>query len=392
MTNTIQRLQAIPLENITIETGFWGERQATNRDRTIPAIYKQMKDTGRLDAWRLDWKIGQAPKQLTAASDTEVSRRLDGRTGQIPKPHIFWDSDAGKWIEAVGYSLTNHPSPEFEKQVDEVIELIEKAQQPDGYLNIFFTSVEPENRWKNLRDWHELYDAGHLIEGAIAYYNATGKRKLLDVLCRYVDLINAKFGPNEGQKRAYDGHPEIELALVKLYHETGDEKYLNLSKYFIDERGQQPHFFDQETIERGDDPRNFWAKTYRYCQADKPIREQTTAVGHSVRAAYLFSGVADIAAETSDSALENAARSVWNDLTQHQMYVTGGLGPAHTNEGFTFAYDLPNETAYAETCASIALVFWAQRMFHLDPKSSYIDVMERALYNGVMSGVSYEGG
>jgi uncharacterized protein len=368
LISDVEKLQAVPLKNVTIEKGFWGERQATNRDRTIPAVYHQMKITGRLDAWKLDWQ-----------------------PGKTPKPHIFWDSDAGKWIEAVGYSLITHPNPEFEKQVDEAVELIEKAQQADGYLNIFFTSVEPQNRWKNLRDWHELYDAGHLIEGAIAYYQATGKRKLLDVLCRYTDLIDAKFGPNEGQKRAYDGHPEVELALVKLYRETGEKKYLNLSKYFVDERGQQPHYFDLETVERGEDPRNFWAKTYRYCQADVPIREQKAATGHSVRAAYLFSGVADIVAETGDTALQDAARSVWDDLTQHQMYVTGGVGPAHANEGFTFSYDLPNETAYAETCASIALVFWAQRMFHIDPDSRYIDVMERALYNGVMSGVSYEG-
>jgi DUF1680 family protein len=355
------------LKNVKIENGFWGARQATNRNRTIPAIYRQMKNTGRLDAWRLDWKEGQ------------------------PKPHIFWDSDAGKWIEAVGYSLTTHPNDKFEQQVDEVVDLIEKAQHPDGYLNIFFTAVEPQNRWKNLRDWHELYDAGHLIEGAVAYYQATGKRKLLDVLCRYADLIGDLFGPNEGQKRGYCGHPEIELALVKLYRETGEERYLNLSKYFIDERGHRPHYFDQEAIERGEDPRNFWAKTYRYCQADVPVRELSSATGHSVRLGYLESGIADIAAETHDTALAEASRAVWDDLTQHQMYVTGGLGPAHSNEGFTFAYDLPNETAYAETCASISLVLWAQRMFQLDPDSRYIDVMERALYNGVMSGVSFEG-
>lgn len=368
LISATQKPTAVPTPNVKIESGLWGERQSTNRDRTIPAIYYQMKITGRLDAWRLDWK-----------------------PGQTPKPHIFWDSDAGKWIEAVGYSLMTQPNPEFEKQVDETVELIEKAQQSDGYLNIFFTSVEPQNRWKNLRDWHELYDAGHLIEGAITYYQATGKRKLLDVLIRYTDLIDTKFGPNEGQRRAYDGHPEVELALVKLYHETGEERYLNLSTYFINERGQQPHYFDIETVERGDDPRNFWAKNYRYCQAHVPIREQKEATGHSVRAAYLYSGVADMAAETGDTELLEVCRSIWDDLTQHQMYITGGLGPAHTNEGFTFAYDLPNETAYAETCASIALVFWAQRMFHADPDSRYIDVMERALYNGVLSGVSFEG-
>lgn len=363
----IQLSEAIPQKNVEIKGGFWGARQATNRDRTIPAIYHQLEITGRLDAWRLNWQPGQ------------------------PKPHIFWDSDAGKYIEAVGYSLLSHPDPELEAQTDALIDLIEQAQQPDGYLNIFFTAVEPHNRWRNLRDWHELYDAGHLIEAAIAYYEATGKRKLLDVLCRYVDYIDATFGPDEGKRRGYCGHPEIELALVKLYRLTGEKRYLNLSKYFVDERGQQPHYFDQEAVERGEDPRNFWAKNYRYCQAHVPLREQTTAVGHSVRASYLLAGAAGIAAETGDQSLAEVSRAIWNDLTQHQMYITGGLGPAHTNEGFTFAYDLPNETAYAETCASIALVFWAQRMFEIDPDSRYINIMERALYNGVLSGVSYEG-
>lgn len=367
MLSEQQRLKSIPIANVEIDGGFWSARQTINRERTIPAIYHQMDITGRLDAWRLNWQSGQ------------------------PKPHIFWDSDAGKYIESVGYSLLKHPDPELEAQTDALIDLIEKAQQPDGYLNIFFTSVEPENKWRNLRDWHELYDAGHLIEGAIAYHQATGKRKLLDVMCRFVDHIDAQFGPDEGKKHGYCGHPEIELALVKLYHVTGEQRYLALSKYFIDERGQQPHYFDLEASERGDDPAKFWAKTYRYCQAHVPIREQKTATGHSVRANYLYAGVADIVAETGDTDLLEVSRSIWDDLTQHQMYITGGLGPAHTNEGFTFAYDLPNETAYAETCASIALVFWAQRMFLIDPDSRYIDVLERALYNGVLAGVSYEG-
>lgn len=361
------QFHAIPLKDIRIESGFWAERQATNRDRTIPAIYHQLEFTGRLDAWRLDWKPGQ------------------------PKPHIFWDSDAGKWIEAVGYSLASYPNPEFESQVDAVVDLIVKAQQPDGYLNIYFTSVEPGNRWRNLRDWHELYDAGHLIEGAVAYFRATGKRKLLDVVCRYADHIDTNFGPNKGQKHGYCGHPEIELALVKLYQVTGEARYLNLSKYFIDERGKQPHYFDLEAQERGDDPANFWAKTYRYCQADVPIREQTVATGHAVRACYLYSGVADIAAETHDDSLLRVCREVWEEMTHHQMYITGGLGQAHSNEGFTFGYDFPNEEAYAETCASISSVFWSQRMFQLDPDSRYIDVMEQTLYNGVLSGVSFEG-
>ncbi|MHB1354420.1 MAG: glycoside hydrolase family 127 protein [Anaerolineae bacterium] len=355
------------LQNVEITSGFWGERQAANRERTIPAIYHQMKDTGHLDAWRLDWQPGQ------------------------PKPHIFWDSDTGKWIEAAGYSLATHPDPDLERQVDALVDLIAAAQQPDGYLNVFFTVCEPHNRWRNLRDWHELYDAGHLIEGAVAYAQATGKRKLLEVLCRYTDLIDRTFGPKEGQKRGYCGHPEVELALVKLYHATGERRYLDLAAYFVDERGQQPNYFDVEARERGDDPAKFWAKTYRYCQADVPVREQTQATGHSVRACYLYSGMADIATETGDADLLAACRSIWDDLTEHQMYITGGLGPAHANEGFTFAYDLPNETAYAETCASIALVLWAHRMVHLDPDGRYIDVMERALYNGILSGVSFRG-
>ena len=367
MDTTLKLAHPPSVKEVSITGGFWAARQTTNRNSTLPAIHHQMQKTGRIDAWKLQWQPGQT------------------------KPHIFWDSDAGKWIEAVGYSLMTHPDPVLEQQIDAVIDLIASAQHPDGYLNIFFTSVEPENRWRNLRDWHEMYDAGHLIEGAVAYAQATGKTKLLDVLRRYADHIDARFGPGEGKIRGYCGHPEVELAMVKLYRETGEQKYLDLAKYFIDERGQQPNFFDIEAKERGDDPAKFWAKTYRYCQAHVPVREQTSAVGHSVRASYLYSGAADVAAETNDASLLKAGQLFWDDLTQHQMYITGGIGPAHANEGFTFAYDLPNETAYAETCASIALVFWAQRMFQIDPDSRYIDVMERALYNNVLAGVSYKG-
>ncbi len=359
--------EAVPWTNVVIEKGLWGERQATVRERTIPAIYHQTQITGRLDAWRLDWQPGK------------------------PAPHIFWDSDTAKWIEAVGYSLATSPNPEFERQVDEVVDLIEKAQLADGYANSHFIAVEPENRWRNLRDQHELYCAGHLIEAAIVYSEATGKRKLLDVLCRYADHIDTTFGSEGGKKRGYPGHPELELALVRLYHATGDQRYLSLSRYFVDERGQPPHYFDLEAQERGEDPRSFWARDYRYCQAHVPVREQTEATGHSVRACYLYSAIADIALETGDDELVEVSRTLWNDLTQRQMYITGGIGSAHTIEGFTSPYNLPNETTYGETCASIALIYWAQRLFRLDPDSRYIDVMERALYNGTISGVSYEG-
>lgn len=361
------------LDHVKIDGGFWGDRQQVNRNRTIPAIYDQLERTGRLAAWDLQYDKEKDPRK---------ERHVI---------YMFWDSDTGKYIEAVGYSLHTHPDPALQQQTDALIERIRHAQQPDGYLNTYFTSIEPQMRWRNLRDWHEMYNAGHLIEGAVAYYRGTGKRELLDTLSRFADHIDSKFGPDDGKKRGYPGHPELEMALVKLYNATGEQHYLDLSKYFINERGQQPHYFDQEALERGDDPAKFWATSYHYCQAHEPLREQETATGHAVRACYLYAGVADIARETGDQELVEVSRRLWDDLTQHQMYITGGLGPARTNEGFTFGYDLPNETAYAETCAGIALAFWAHRMFHIDPDGRYIDVMERALYNNVLSGVSVEG-
>lgn len=368
MITKADHVTAVPLQNVRIDSGFWGSRQAINRSATLPAIYHQSKITGRFDAWKLEWKPGQ-PNQ----------------------PHHFWDSDAAKWIEAAAYSLTTHPDPQLEQQVDEVIDLIEAAQQPDGYLNIFYTVVEPENRWTNLRDMHELYCFGHLTEAAVAYYKATGKRKLLDVMCRYADHIDSVIGPEEGKKHGYPGHPEAELALIKLWKVTGEQRYFDLCKYFIDERGKQPHFYDIEARARGADPAHYWAKDHRYTQSHIPIREQSEMVGHSVRACYLYAGATDVAIETGDQELAAALRRLWENLTEKQMYITAGVGQANNNEGFTFDYDLPTEIAYAETCASISLVFWAQRMFHLDLDGKYIDVMERALYNGVLVGLSLEG-
>lgn len=370
-TNTTTQPRPISLKNVTIKKGFWEEQQTKNRETTIPAMYNKMEETGRIHAWTLD------PNREPPTHSAVV--------------HMFWDSDSGKWLEAVAYSLTTHPDPELQKIADNLIDLIESAQFEDGYLNTYFPVIAPDMKWKNLRDWHEMYNAGHLIEGAIAYFQATGQRKLLDVLTRYADHIEEQFGAEEGKKRGYPGHPELELALVKLYRETGEQKYMDLATYFINERGQQPHYFDNEMEARGERPEDFHHQTYRYCQAHAPIREHEGATGHSVRACYLYAGLADVAKETGDPELLAISRSIWDDLTQHQMYVTGGLGPTNTNEGFTFAYDFPTETAYAETCASIALAFWAHRMFHLDPNSRYIDVMELAIYNGSLSGVSYEG-
>lgn len=366
-----KRLAPVPLGQVSINAGFWAERQAVNRARTIPAIYRQLEETGRIKAWSM------------------------ARTHEIPKErsvvHMFWDSDTGKWLESVAYSLATHPDPDLQAQADELIDAVAGAQQDDGYLNTYFPVLNPEGKWANLRDWHEMYNAGHLIEAAVAYAQATGKRKLLNVLTRFAEHIDETFGADKGKLRGYPGHPELELALVKLYRETGQQRWLDLAAYFIEERGRAPHYFDIEAAERGEKREDYWAQTYRYCQAHAPLREHSEANGHAVRACYLYAGIADVALETGDDDLLRLSRLLWDDLTQKQMYIHGGIGPSHSNEGFTFAYDMPTETAYAETCAAIALALWAQRMFHLDPDSRYIDIMERAIYNSSLSGLSHSG-
>ena len=360
------KLTAVPFTKVQLTDAFWAPRVEVNRCVTLPMQYQQCKETGRFDAWT--WEKGK-PNE----------------------PHIFWDSDIGKWIEAAAYSLMTHPDKDLEEKIDAAVELMAEHQGQDGYLNSHFSRVEPEKRWTNLRDWHELYCAGHLMEGAVAYYQATGKRKFLDIMCRYADYIDQVFGPEKGQKRGYCGHPEVELALVKLYRATGNPRYLNLSKFFVDERGQQPLYFDDEAKARGETSGRPWYSNHSYQQAGRPLREQTEVTGHAVRAMYIYSGMADVAAETGDRSLLTALKRLWENVTAKRMHVTGGLGPTCRNEGFTFDYDLPNENAYDETCANIALVFWAHRMFHLDPDGRYIDVMERALYNSVISGISLSG-
>ena len=304
----------------------------------------------------------------------------------------FRDSDVAKWVEGTAYAIADQPDPKIEAMLDEVTDLIIGAQQPDGYLNTYFTLVAPEKRWKNLRDDHELYCAGHLIEAAVAHYRATGNPKLLDALCRYADYIDSVFGADPGKKRGYCGHEEIELALVKLYEVTGNERYLKLATYFVDERGQQPHYFTQEAIERGEDPKSYWfGANYEYSQANVPVRELEIVSGHAVRAMYLVSAMADLADLNKDDTLIGTLERLWEQLVSKRMYITAGIGPSSRNEGFTTDFDLPNETAYAETCAAIGMVFWANRMLRFDLNSEYSDVMERALYNGVLSGVSLDG-
>src|SRR5215212_2190933 len=242
MSTSKRQLEPVPFTQVTFEDEFWAPRQETNRKVTIPHIYRQLEATGRISAFDLNF---QRP---------------------VPSPIvlIFGDSDPAKWLEAASYSLATHPDPTLAAWVDSVADKIIHAQGPDGYLNTHFIVTQPEMRWKNLRDWHELYCAGHLIEAAVAHDQATGQHKLLDALCRYVDHIDATFGPEPGKKRGYCGHPEIELALVKLYHATQNPRYLKLATYFVDERGQEPNYFDIEARARGEDPTQFWAKTYEY--------------------------------------------------------------------------------------------------------------------------------
>ena len=366
----------VNFQNVSITGDFWRGRLDTVLAKTIPSQYKKLIEYNMVESL----KVVQPPPPLT-----------------IPRNHInfstqiFWDSDIGKWVEAASYALHHGPDSKIEAQIDEITYLLEKAQLPDGYLNCWYIGREIENRWSNLRDNHELYNAGHMLEGAIAYFQATGKRKLLTIMERYIDHIATVFGPNEGQKRGYPGHQEIEIALIKLYHLTGDRRRLDLCTYFINERGRQPHYFDQEAYARGSDPKDYWAKTYQYGQAHKPVREQDKVVGHAVRAFYMYTAMADLAAELGDDALKSACEVLWKDAITRKMYVTAGFGPSEKNEGFTDDYDLPNDTAYAETCATVAMVFWAQRMLNLDLDSQYADIMELGLFNGGLSGLSLDG-
>ena len=366
---TAAYLTPVSFTQVCFQDKFWLPRLETNRHVTLQHIHHMLDLSGRIATFDLDFER-QVPSRIT---------------------DIFGRSDVGKWIEAVSYSLAVHPDPELKALLDGVIEKVVSAQQPDGYLNTHFIHIEPEMRWKNLRDYHELYCAGHLLEGAVAHAQATGEETLLDALIHYVDLIDATFGLEPGKKPGYCGHPEIELALIKLYRATGSRRYLDLASYFINERGQSPHYYDEEAIERGEDPKDFWAKTYEYCQAHMPVRQQDKVVGHAVRAAYLFSAAADLVMETGDESLFETILRLWENLVTRRIYITGGIGPSKSNEGFTQDYDLPDETAYAETCATIGLMLWNHRFLQLCPERKFADTLERGLYNGFLSGVSLSG-
>jgi DUF1680 family protein len=367
---------------VAITDAFWSPRRKIVRDRTIPHQERRLEDGGQFEALLL---------KPRSHDDDERER--------FP---IFWESDVAKWIEAASYVLATGEAPELEAAVDKAIALLAGAQQEDGYLNSYFTAVKPGKRFTDLRDAHELYCAGHLIEAGVAHFEATGSTALLDVVRRYADLIDREFGPGGSCAEGYDGHQEIELALVKLYRATEERRYLDLALRLVDNRGKSPFFFDAEAERRGDvgyfgghmsDGALVRAdqRSREYNQSHAPVREQDTAVGHAVRAMYQFCAMADLALEFGDAGLREACERLWDDLVSSKLYVTGGIGSDPSIEGFGPAFDLPDRTGYAETCAAIGLVFWAHRMMLLTGEAKYADVLERALYNGVLSGASLDG-
>jgi len=362
--------------SVVFDGGFWQSWSETVRNVTIPTQHKRLEEEGFLEVLDFDRPAGPLVRPIQPSG--------------LSMQHFF-DSDFGKWIEAASYTLKAHPNAEIEAKIDDIVAKLEQGQMADGYLNSWFIRREPEKRWTNLRDLHEMYSMGHLLEGAVAYYEATGKGRFLDVMIRAVDHIIDTFGREPGKLRGYDAHEEIELALVKLYRVTRDPRHLKLATYFVDERGQMPSYYDEEARNRGEDPQDYVYKTYAYSQAHMPVREQQQVVGHAVRAMYLFSAMVDLAVENGDPVLKEACERLYDNLVGRQLYVTGGLGPSASNEGFTREFDLPNETAYAETCAAVALGFWSHRMAQIDLNSKFTDRLETVLFNGALSGISRDG-
>lgn len=316
--------------------------------------------------------------------------------GEFPGVHqgaVFCDTDAYKWLEAVAYCIENGTGEAFIPIADELIALIGRAQQADGYLNTYYTIGHPEDRWTNLAEGHELYGAGYLIEAAVAYYRATGKDALLNMARRFADLIDDVFGEERGWHKGYPGHQEIELALVKLYRATGEARYLALAKHFVDVRGRAPNYLIGELKANAGKTLfpEFHDYDAEYAQSHLPPAQQTTAEGHAVRAMYLYSAMADLAAEFGDAPLKSACKALWENVTAKRMYITGGLGASGLLERFTTDYDLPNERMYCESCASVGLMMFGQRMAALTREARYYEAVERALCNTVLAGIAMTG-
>ena len=372
----------VDLHKLKINDPFLGQYQQLVRDVVIPYQWDALND-----------RIEEADPSHAIENFRIAAGRQEGEFYGM----VFQDSDVAKWLEAVAWSLCQKPDAGLEKTADEVIELVAAAQCEDGYLNTYFTVKAPEERWTNLAECHELYCAGHMIEAGVAFFQATGKRRLLDVVCRLADHIDSVFGPGDNQLHGYPGHPEIELALMRLYDVTQEPRYIALVKYFVEARGTQPHFYDIEYEKRG--KTSYW-NTYGpawmvmdkpYSQAHQPISEQPVAIGHAVRFVYLMTGVAHLARLSQDEGKRRDCLRLWKNMARRQLYITGGIGSQSSGEAFSSDYDLPNDTVYAESCASIGLMMFARRMLEMEADSQYADVMERALYNTVLGGMALDG-
>ncbi|WHP31475.1 glycoside hydrolase family 127 protein [Trabulsiella odontotermitis] len=372
----------VSLHTLKINDPFLGQYQQLVRDVVIPYQWDALND-----------RIADAEPSHAIENFRIAAGRQEGEYYGM----VFQDSDVAKWLEAVAWSLCQKPDPVLEETADEVIALVAAAQCEDGYLNTYFTVKAPAERWTNLAECHELYCAGHMIEAGVAFFQATGKRHLLEVVCRFADHIDQVFGPGENQLHGYPGHPEIELALTRLFEVTQEPRYLALADYFIEQRGTQPHFYDIEYEKRGKTA--YWhtygpawmVRDKAYSQAHQPLAQQQTATGHAVRFAYLMAGVAHLARLNNDEQKRQHCLRLWQNMVQRQLYITGGIGAQSSGEAFTSDYDLPNDTVYAESCASIGLMMFARRMLEMEADSQYADVMERALYNTVLGGMALDG-
>lgn len=372
------RLNTVQLSKINITDAFWKRYTDLVEDVIIPYQWDIMNDNipGVESSHCLEnFKIAAGLKK-----------------GQFYGA-VFQDTDVAKWLEAVGYSLAEKKNKKLEKLADDAIDVIVQAQQKDGYLDTYFIIKEPEQRWRNLCEGHELYSAGHMIEAAIAYYEGTGKRKLLDSMIRLADLICRTFGPEEGQNHGYPGHQEIELALVRLYRVTQDKKYLKQAKYFLDIRGVGENYFLVERKQKNFKRIFPELEDYdpAYSQSHEPVRKQKTAEGHAVRAVYMYSAMADVAEEYQDKELMEACENLWENITQKRMYITGGIGSSGFLERFTTDYDLQNDSNYSETCASIGMALFSLRMANITRDSRYAEVMEQELYNNILAGIAQDG-
>ncbi|MDR1704070.1 MAG: glycoside hydrolase family 127 protein [Clostridiales bacterium] len=370
------RITPLPLKNVKIDDPFWNRYIKLVREKVIPYQWEALND-----------RVPDASRSNCVKNFEIAAGRREGAF----YGNAWQDSDLYKWLEAVAFSLENEPDSELERLADGAIELIGAAQQPDGYVNTYYTLKEPGHRFTNLQQGHELYCAGHMIEAAVAYYRATGKRQFLDIAERCADCVDNTFGVEDGKLRGYPGHQEIELALVKLSHTTGEERWLKLAEYFLRERGAKPYYFDLEQEKPGfsalwRSPAHFGG----YSQSHTPPLEQKEAVGHAVRAMYMYSAMADLAIEGTPGYAE-ACETLYRDVTEHKMYITGAIGSTREGESFAGAYDLPGDTAYCETCASVGLMMFSRRMAALTGAAEYIDICERALYNTVLAGISLSG-